>query len=225
MKRCLLCDKTLNWQPTLWDLVSFKKIVPPQSCQACMNQFQRIGKQHRCRGCGRQRGELCSDCQQWSQTMGWLVHNQSLFKYNDAMKDYMHRYKFMGDYQLRQVFREELTQIIADQHADVIIPIPVHERTWQTRGFNQVIGMINCTYAANIIVTQKTIKNVPQSQKSRTDRLKMQQPFVIHNQGLICQKSVLLVDDVYTTGRTIYHAATLCRQTGCREIKSITLAS
>ncbi|MGH2325015.1 ComF family protein [Leuconostoc lactis] len=35
---------------------------------------------------------------------------------------------------------------------------------------------------------------------------------------------VLLVDDVYTTGNTLYHAATLLYQLGAKEVKSLSLA-
>lgn len=223
--KCLLCGAMINWQPTLWDLIWFKKLTPPQLCTSCTGQFERIGMQNRCQGCGRERGKLCLDCGQWQEQLGWLIHNQSLFKYNDAMKDYMQRYKFMGDYRLHKVFCHELTTLICKQDADLVIPIPINQHTWQTRGFNQVTAMMNCSYYPDILETQASTKTVSQSQKGRKDRLQTDQPFVILNQHQICQKSILLVDDIYTTGRTIYHAATLCYQAGCRSVKSITLAS
>ena len=40
----------------------------------------------------------------------------------------------------------------------------------------------------------------------------------------VINKRILLVDDVYTTGRTLYHAAVLFKQAGCKEIGSVSLA-
>lgn len=157
---------------------------------------------------------------------GYILTNHSLYKYNSAMKDFMHRYKFQGDYRLRYVFQRQFTDLIRKCGSDVIIPIPVNSRTMQTRGFNQVSGLIeNSISIKHLLLAKSTVKSVPQSLKNRQERLKTQQPFLIHHPDFIMNKSVTLVDDIYTTGRTLYHAANLCREAGCRVINSVTLAS
>lgn len=226
MQECLICGQELRWQPSICELLSFHKIEPPVICNNCQETFVPIGLTKRCQGCGRPRGELCRDCQRWQRTVGFILRNESLYEYNEAMKKYMHTYKFMGDYRLRRVFEKQMARAVQRRPVDLIIPVPVHERTWQTRGFNQVCGLLEAIpLDCGVLTPRQQCKNVPQSAKNREERLQTEQPFQIVHPERICQKEVLLVDDVYTTGRTLYHAATLCRKARCRLVRSITLAS
>ncbi|WP_251547445.1 ComF family protein [Limosilactobacillus caecicola] len=226
MKQCLICSGSINWQPSFHELISWRPLTPPVICQQCQQQFALITDHDLCRGCGRQRESLCPDCQTWQEQLGFVIHNRSLYSYNDAMKEYMHSYKFMGDYRLRQVFQRQFTALVKSISADVVIPIPVTQHTRLTRGFNQVTGLLeDCRLVTDVLLTSQQHKLVPQSHKKRTERLLAPQPFMLQQATKIKGKKVLLVDDVYTTGRTIYHAATLCRQAGCESVSSVALAS
>lgn len=222
--KCLLCHAVLNWQVTIRELISFRRLLPPKVCKTCLQQFHTIGTTNLCQGCGRERNSICHDCQLWQRDGQLLLSNRSLFHYNDAMKEFMHCYKFQGDYQLRQVFADQFTTLVQSQQADIIIPIPVTRHTMKTRGFNQVVGMLNCPCDQEVLVTKNERKK-RQSEKGREQRLKSPQPFILKSSARVQGKRVLLVDDVYTTGRTLYHAATLCRNAGCASVRSITLAS
>ena len=81
---------------------------------------------HGCAGCGKENinknGFLCADCQTWEKAL-WLAtcHHRGLYRYNEAMKEYMQRYKFNGDYRLRVVFQRELSKVVNEQKADLIV--------------------------------------------------------------------------------------------------------
>ena len=84
------------------------------------------------------------------------------------MKEYMQRYKFNGDYRLRMVFQREFSKVVNEQKTDLIVPIPVTSTTMQTRGFNQVIGLLREVSYQPILRTKASSK-VAQSSKTKED--------------------------------------------------------
>lgn len=223
---CLLCNKGISFQLTLKDIFIFREIITPVVCTKCKESFVRWDD-HGCAGCGKENvnknGFLCADCQTWKKLYGWYLHHRGLYRYNEAMKEYMQRYKFNGDYRLCVVFQRELSKVVNEQKADLIVPIPVTSTTMQTRGFNQVIGLLREVPYQSILRTKISSK-VAQSSKTKEERLATKQPFILDAPEKVINKKVLLVDDVYTTGRTLYHAANLFKQAGCKEISSVSLA-
>lgn len=137
----------------------------------------------------------------------------------------MHLYKFQGDYSLRNVFRHFFTDQVKQVAADIVCPVPISDHTWQTRGFNQVTGLLDLPVTQLLSTVGQ--KKRPQSSRSRQERLTIAQPFRWLNRAakeLVKGKQVLIVDDVYTTGRTIYYAADLIREGGVKSVKTLSLA-
>lgn len=166
---------------------------------------------------------ICWECRQWQRQYGWLLNNHSLYVYNGLMREFMKKFKFQGDYGLRFVFQETFNLFLQEFAYDVLVPIPISPHPWKTRGFNQTTALLTLPYTAVL----KTIADNKQTQsaKTREERLKTPQIFELTKPQKIAHQRVLLVDDVYTTGRTLYHAAVLCRQAGCQTVSSATLAS
>lgn len=223
---CLLCNRQLPLQLSWHQLLGWGSGHDETVCQECRHQFLPYPPPH-CHGCGRttEGMDLCLECQWWAQKLGWHLSHQCLFQYNEAMKDYMHRYKFQGDYLLRLVFSEMMTAQVKQMAADVVVPIPVSQFTWLSRGFNQVAGLVEWPLA-NVLAVIKRQKS-PQSSRSRQERLAIQQPFCWVDEEArqkVSGKRVLLVDDVFTTGRTMYYGASLLRQAGVKSVKSLSLA-
>lgn len=217
LSRCVQCQHELKLT-TWWGQRS--KLPLCQSCQAGLVAYA----DPRCQGCGRtsQRQPLCLDCQGWHDQYGWILPNQCLYQYNDWMRSYMEQYKFKGDYYQRRIFMTLYTKAALKYHAQIIVPIPVTETTWQTRGFNQVLGWYQGQYQE--LLHLKMRDKVAQSSKTRQQRLATPQPFELGPDLDLTGKRILLLDDIYTTGRTLYHAAQCLRQAGAREILSLTLA-
>ncbi|WP_224156179.1 ComF family protein [Leuconostoc gelidum] len=135
----------------------------------------------------------------------------------------MQQYKFNGDYDLRVIFNCVLSQKINILNADIIVPIPVSDHTMVTRGFNQTTGLIEGIQYEQLLKVSAGQKS-HQSQFNRKIRMMRKQPFMLIEQVSLEGKEILLVDDVYTTGNTLYHAADLLYECGAKNVKSISLS-
>jgi competence protein ComFC len=124
------------------------------------------------------------------------------------MKDYFSNYKFMGDYRLRFVFANVLADYFKKHFKNyVVIPTPLSPEHFYVRGFNQVEGLLDAAGIKYFSVLKKKDADAPQNQKTRSERLKTVQTFDVSENipDNLANKKIVLVDDVYTTGRTMYH--------------------
>lgn len=224
MDECLLCHRENLQRLTLWQLLNFQPVVDELLCRECLGRLVPIPAEQSCNGCGRQCTEqLCDDCLLWEAVPNFK--NRALFQYNDLLKQFMSQYKFYGDYRLRKVFQVRIEREVRQFHADLVVPIPINPATQQHRGFNQVAGFLERVETVEGLTTLDRVKQQPQSAKNRRERLRTKQPFTLNLDGeKFNKKRVLIVDDIYTTGRTIRHAAELLQSTGASEVMGLTLA-
>lgn len=138
------------------------------------------------------------------------------------MKNYFSQYKFQGDYVLRFVFAKATKKAVKMFREHTIVPIPVSNEKFQVRGFNQVQGILdaaNLSYR-NILEKKDTLA---QSSKTREERLRTQQAFKV-KKGVDLPDKILLVDDIYTTGKTLQLAKQILLEAGVKEILTFSIA-
>jgi competence protein ComFC len=226
---CLLCDEVIV--PT----VSWRRLFSAEKeellCSTCEGGLERIGGEC-CRMCSRpfsqldeqfRHGDLCNDCVRWEadpEWKGYLDQNVSLFQYNDFLKEVIARFKFRGDYIIAKAFTEPLKQELSKLAFDFLVPIPLSEERLYERGFNQAEALLTLAgYTPTPLLTR--VHSEKQSKKSRTERIHVPQVFQVSES---MSGTILLVDDIYTTGSTLRHAAKILKEAGAERIQSITLA-
>lgn len=232
MKKCLICDKRLFEHPTMLHILWGEETAESNYCLDCLMAFVPLIGPH-CPGCGRtvnRKGGLCGDCCYWRDKQVPLLKNRALYVYDEHMKNYMAKYKFIGDYRMGRLFENRMhdfiKKVVKEDRIDYIVPIPVSKLRYGTRGFNQVFLWLPKTPKILEALVVVPNKGKDQSEKTRVARLHAKQPFLLDEDKAIRLKGkrVLLVDDVYTTGRTLYHAQDCLLDAGATYVSSCTLA-
>lgn len=158
----------------------------------------------------------------------YLFYDQGL-----STQNLLHAIKYKGNKllatHLGELYGHDIKQSF--QHPlDYIIPVPLHKRKLRERGFNQ------SEYLANGLSKSLTIPmdthslirvkyTTTQTKKSRTERIQnVENAFHINCPGLLKGKSILLVDDVITTGATLEACGIALWGAGIRSLNIVTIA-
>ena len=151
-------------------------------------------------------------------------HSQSvtaLYQYNEAMKDYLHQFKFLQDVALAKVFRQELYARFNKEKA-MILPIPMHPIKQQERTFSHTNELLKAADIPYIQLLEKTTTET-QGSKNREQRLRTAPLFRLKGGANVEHKDYLLFDDIKTTGTTLQHAADVLMQAGAKNVQYFTL--
>ncbi|MEI4789890.1 phosphoribosyltransferase family protein [Bacillus sp. FJAT-53060] len=103
-----------------------------------------------------------------------------------------------------------------------LVPIPLSKERLKERGFNQSVVLASFI---GLPILQPLIKihQDKQSKRSKNERLDQKGLFQLKQRDGIVQKDVILIDDIYTTGATIYDAARILKDAGAKSVSSFTL--
>ncbi len=213
--------------------MTWKSFLPGSETNTCDPCYQTLTKINTptCPVCFRPQSnhDICSDCQSWENDPDWkgiLKRNVSIYEYNDAMKEILSAFKFRGDAALSAVFEKDLKisfkANFKTETIDGTVPIPLSPERLYERGFNQAKLLADFLPLPQLEVLKRT-HHEKQSKKSRHERLSSSNVFSITNRSIIEGKNILLIDDIYTTGTTLRHAAQRLREAGAATVSSFTL--
>src|SRR5699024_6534628 len=155
-------------------------------CQTCKEKFEKISKP-RCKRCFRTLfTKQCPDCKKWERYYKGedpLIKNVSLFQYNDAMKEFMTRWKYRGDYAIGEVFRETfkssfLKHFPKGKKRYNIVPIPLSEERRKERAFNQAYLLASYLTSKPFECLER-VNSEKQAKKTRYERLMTKNPFIL----------------------------------------------
>ena len=218
MNNCLLCGELINQQDNFQQLLSFSPLFSSCLCQQCLEQFKLLIPTERCPYCF---GQLpCFECKKWQKLS---LNHFALFSYNQQAKEWLNRYKIQGDYRLKTSFSTLIYNKLYPEikHGWMLVPIPLDKIKYKKRGFNQVTALLESAHLPYAMLLHKEVTPIAQGLKNKKERLAMPQLFSFIKTEQQYEK-VIVVDDIYTTGRTITRAYE-CLYPHVKKIKSFSL--
>ena len=205
-------------------------------CLPCWEKIQFITSPL-CGACGLplpfapQEGMLCGGCIEERPAYSAA---RTVFRFDDHSKTLIHQLKFQDELYLAKTFAIWLARCGAEliARSDVIVPVPLHRKRLIERRYNQSALLaqalskstgLPCIVNA-ILKTQNTPAQSGLSRKEREANVK--RAFAVNPKSLnvLRGKSVLLVDDVMTTGATAGACTKALMEAGANTVNVLTLA-
>lgn len=212
-KRCAVCDNITD-RPG------------EEICAKCRSKIIYI-KEPCCLKCGRQlRGgqrEYCGDCEKEKH---YFTQGTALYDYG-SMSDSVFRFKYGGRMEYASFYGRELYERkrrwLEMIRPDALVPVPIHSSRKRKRGYNQaeLIAKVLSGYSgipvnASLIGREK--KTQPLKNLSRAERQNnLKRAFKI-KQNDVKLKTIVIIDDIYTTGSTVDAMARVLAGAGIRNI-------
>ncbi len=187
-----------------------------------------------CLRCSRRNfdGILCGGCTEATGIRRFLAP----FSYRDPLaRKLIHMYKYEGAQELAELLADEITAFlqfyaIRLPRSSILVPIPLHRSRLAKRGFNQAellaegIGKrLDIQVAHPLRRTKRTEQQVEMS-SPKERKSNVAGAFAIRDVDAVRGQTVILVDDVSTSGATMIEAARVIREVGCRTVWAITIA-
>ena len=198
-------------------------IVPARSplCTACGLPFAGTGPDH-----------LCANCRLHPPRFR-VARAPAMFDRHrpSPLVEVLARFKYGRDVTLAPVLSAYLVEHLplAFDH-DLIIPIPHHRERLRWRGFNQALPLARAIGRASQspvdpFVLARHRSTPPQVGLGADDRRRnVRGAFAVRHRERIRGRTVLLVDDVMTTGATAHECARVLRAAGARAVDAVVLA-
>lgn len=140
-------------------------------------------------------------------------------EYDGLLKDCLGQFKFGGAIDLGRrlvdMAVDSLQQRISDNRYDLVIPVPLHKSRSRERGFNQseilagrLADLFHIEFDTQILKrVRPTQQQATLDESQRWENVRDAFGRADEDGASLRGKSVLLVDDIVTTGATIYEAA------------------
>ncbi len=217
--RCILCGGNLShFLNVKYDL-----------CPECVRLFENHKRESFCSKCSIpliSENNLCMRCRGRKYS---FRSNYSVFLYRGPVKELIYQYKFRNNRKLAYFFAEIFYRYFFQYfRAELIIPVPSAGSSVRKRGFDHMalIGKIlSNEYAQPVSHCLIRKKGKQQKELSYRERLvNLVGNIQLRNKNCNLPGSVILLDDIFTTGATMEQCTRAVISAGARHVTGLTIA-
>ncbi len=218
--RCPFCDEPL--------LKSERPV-----CAFCSGQIEWATEPY-CMKCGKvlqdAETEYCADCRSYHH---FFERGRSVFVYKGPVKKSIYRFKYAGRKEYAKAYamlaQQHLGGYVRKVAPDALVPVPLHRKRYNRRGYNQ--ARLFATALGNRMgipvyadLVKRTRNTLPQKMLERSERQNnLKKAFKI-NRNDVKLNTIIIIDDIYTTGSTIDALAEVLREAGVEKIFFLTIS-
>ena len=229
--RCHICKKFL------WENRAEKNHKELLFCQPCFDGFSEITSSL-CPICGRplaaldEEDHVCEDC---LRKRPFFDKAGAPYLYEGGLMSAIHQFKYDGKSymagslgHLLALFARKWLKEMDD--CLIMMPVPLHPKRLRERGFNQ--SLLLARYMASMMVAELDFLSLrrirytrPQTGlKSNERRKNVRRAFELKDRQTVKGRTIVLVDDVATTGNTLNECARVLKRAGCDKVFCLVLA-
>ncbi|MBR6702614.1 MAG: ComF family protein [Clostridia bacterium] len=197
-------------------------------CEECENNLPRIAGEI-CSACGREK-KVCT-CK---KSANYFTALAAPFYYEGAVRSGIHRFKFRGAGLNARAYASEMAETVRGRYPgidfDYITEVPVTKRALRERGYNQCsLISKNLSELLGIPFRPGILKKIYETEKQHglnyyLRRGNLTGVFDSDSPGEIKDKTILLCDDISTSGETLNECAKMLWLYGAKDVYCITLA-
>ena len=217
-KRCAVCDQVLMFGEK-------------QICQLCKTKLKYIGNQV-CFRCGKpvkEEEEYCYDCRRKKH---YFDQGRAVFSY-EYIRLSLYRFKYSGRkeyaYFYAKNIHSELKDVYKIWRPQALVPVPLHPKKQRKRGYNQaeeIARELSKMWKIPVMTdfVQRCKNTRPMKEIVGTERQNnLKKAFKLGTND-VKLNTIIIVDDIYTTGSTIDAMAKICREAGVSRIYFVTVS-
>ena len=205
-------------------------------CRACLTSFLRI-ESPLCPVCGRffragnPEDHVCEDC---LRRRPFFKEARAPYLYEGGLMTAIHEFKYGAKSFLAKPLGLLLSSFartwLATHKSLLLMPVPLHPRRLRERGFNQSLLLArevakDLQADLDFLSLQRVKYTKPQTGLGSEERARnVRRAFQVLRRETVKKRSIVLVDDVATTGSTLNECARALKKAGCREVFCLVLA-
>ena len=204
-------------------------------CDACASAVHRLGPPE-CVGCGRPQASArrCEPCRAPDASIraarAFAAYHRTSETRTSPIATAIAHFKYGGARRLGRRLAETLLARVPDASIDLVMPVPLHVHRLRERGFNQSAVLarhLARRLARPVALTAllRTRDTPSQTSFGPVQRaLNVAAAFAVREPACLQGRTILVIDDVWTSGATARAVARTLRASGASAVDVLTIA-